>query len=44
MNTARYINLSEFGYDKRYIIYENGAIFDTELNQYVEVSREHKVK
>lgn len=44
MNTARYINLSEFGYDKRYIIYENGAIFDTELNQYVEVSREHKLK
>lgn len=44
MNTARYVNLSEFGYDKRYLIYENGAIFDIEVNQYVEISREHKVK
>ena len=23
MNTVRYVNLSEFGYDKRYIIYVN---------------------
>lgn len=44
MNTVRYVNLSEFGYDKRYLIYENGAIFDIEVNQYVEISREHKVK
>lgn len=44
MNIDRYVYLSEYGYDRRYIIYENGAIFDIELNQYVEVSREHKVK
>ena len=44
MNTDRYVNLSEYGYDRRYIIYENGTIFDIEASQYIEISREHKVK
>ena len=30
MNSDRYVNLLEYGYDRRYIIYENGAIFNTE--------------
>lgn len=44
MNSDRYVNLLEYGYDRRYIIYENGTIFDIEASQYIEESREHKVK
>ena len=44
MNSDRYVNLLEYGYDRRYIIYENGTIFDIETSQYIEESREHKVK
>ena len=44
MNTDSYVNLSEYGYDRRYIFYENGTIFDIEASQYIEESREHKVK
>ena len=44
MNSDRYVNLLEYGYDRRYIIYENGTIFGIEASQYIEESREHKVK
>lgn len=44
MNIDRYIYLSEYGYDRRYIIYENGTVFDIEANQYIEISKGHKVK
>lgn len=44
MNIDSYVDLSEYGYDRRYIIYENGTIFDIDISQYIEISREHKVK
>ena len=44
MNIDRYVYLSEYGYDRRYIIYENGTVFDIEANQYIEISKGHKVK
>lgn len=44
MISDRYVFLSEYGYDRRYIFYENGTIFDIEASQYIEESREHKVK
>lgn len=44
MNIDRYVYLSEYRYDRRYIIYENGTVFDIEANQYIEISKGHKVK
>ena len=44
MNIDRYVYLTEYGYDRRYIIYENGTVFDIEANQYIEISKGHKVK
>jgi len=44
VNIDRYVYLSEYGYDRRYIIYENGTVFDIEANQYIEISKGHKVK